>query len=275
MNPYIAHDRDLTKFTRKFLILIGLTVAAQLVDLPPVAYALSVVAQLSIFGFHFISFKEFRSAFLNLTLIGLSLCLIGEVLLLLDPKQTKYYMTFWAFLGVHMARNIIFTSAFVWNISKSIFTNQTPLKIIAIVATGILFAILQWVHYGDQEEHEAFFLIFNIIACFMILSSAMRNNHTSPEGFLMMFAGCFLLLMSDVCYLSYFGDESNWVLALRTGLLMIGSILVLAAGVHHVFYFKLKVQQITLAGITGKELNPVPKKKGTQGFDKLIEEPLI
>jgi len=203
--------------------------------------------------------------------------MIGEAILLIDPKQTKYYWSFWAFLGVHLARNLIFTFAFVWNIVKSFFTNHIAARIIAIIVSGIIFVVLQYVHYGDEENHKGFFLAYNIIVCLMILSAALRNNHTSPEGFIMMFIGSVLFMLSDVCYLSYFGNEGAFILALRTGLLMIGSIIVLSAGVHHVLYFKLKVQQITFAGVTGKELSVVKNKKPRIGesFDKTLEEPLV
>lgn len=278
MNPHVIRDKDLFKFTRKFCVLILLTLAAHFIELAPIAYTLSVIAQLAIFGFHFISFKEFKSAFLNLVLTGLFLCLVGEGLLLVDTENDKYFYIFWAYLGVHMLRNIIFTIAFVWNIKKSIFNNQWIGKILSFVLAGGLFALFHFTHYENEYMYEEFFIAYNAVACFMILTAALRNNHTSPEGFWLMLLGCLLFVFSDICYLGTFSNGAVWVLALRTFFLMVGSIIVLSAGVHHVLYFKLKIQQMMYMATTeGTEL--VPKKgkrvKAGESFEKQLDVPLV
>jgi len=278
MHPQLVRDKDLVKFTRKFLILIGLTLLAHLIDLAPIAYTLSIIAQLSIFGFHFISFKEFRSAFLNLVLSGLALCLLGELALLVDPPSKKYSTSFWVFLGIHFVRNLIFMIAFTWNIIKSIFKNHIVYKIIISVVGAIVFLLLHFFHFDDDREHyNVFFFVFNVVVSLMIYTAGMRNSHTSPEAFLMMFIGSFLFMLSDVCFLENFEDTDNFTAALRTGLLMVASILVLSAAIHHVLYFKLKVQQIVMAGVTGREMDLMKARKGlkVESVDQTLEENLI
>jgi len=277
MHPQLVRDKDLVKFTRKFSILIGLTLLAHFIDLAPIAYTLSVIAQLSIFGFHFISFKEFRSAFLNLVLSGLALCLIGEIVLLVDPPKKKYTTSFWIFIGIHFLRNLIFMSAFTWNVVKSIFKNHIVYKIIISVVGAIIFLLLQFFHFDSEKaDYKTFFFVFNVVVSLMIYTAGLRNSHTSPEAFLMMFVGSLLFMLSDVCFLENFDQPDNFTAGLRTGLLMVASILVLSAAIHHVLYFKLKVQQIVMAGVTGREMDPMKNRKmKVESVDQTLEENLI
>lgn len=175
-------------------------------------------------------------------------------------------------------RNIIFIIAFVWNVYKSIFTNHIATKITAIAFAGTLFLVLHFAHYQHETNYRGFFIAYNAISCVMILTAALRSNHTSPEGFWLMLIGCTLFFFSDVCYHEMAQEDGWWLLALRTGFLMVGSILVLSAGVHHVLYFKLKVQQMVyMTGLSATELMPKRSKKmrPSQSFEKTIEDPLI
>jgi len=174
-----------------------------------------------------------------------------------DKELEKYTGAYWAFIVLHLIRNLLMAVAYFWNVIKSEIYNAFLVKIIPYgVALIILFVLQNWRDIDDR--YFVFLLIFNISGMLMILASMLRTNHTSEHSFLWGIIASLLFIISDFLATRSIGD---WGEAFRTLLLILASYTVTISTFDHVSHYKLTVKNrvyLQMNDEIGTKLQPQP-----------------
>lgn len=294
---------ELQQFSYKLAAPAVVTLILNIFGFTTFGLIISVIIHIIVLGIFFLLFKEFKSAFLKLILLGLVLCLVGEILIFFNLEHTKYENVYWAFLGIHFIRNLILGVAYGWNVIKSHLFNPLWTKLLPFIVVVPIFLILQAFLFSNEEEYTFLFLIYNASICFMLVTAGLRYNHTSDRCYVMMLIAVAAFLLSEIFYFLEFdsgsndtktaptntageilAEEDDWdiIAAFRAPLLQVGSCLLVSATVEHVIHFKLTVKQRIYLPLTEKEtsvlrgrVTPTVATNIVNVGKKKMQEPLI
>jgi len=266
---------ELQQFSYRLAIPAAVTLIINIFGFTTFGQIISVIIHIIVLGIFFLLFKEFKSAFLKLVLTGLLMCLVGEVLVFFNLENEKYTSVYWTFIGIHLARNLALGAGFGWNILKSHIFNPFWTKLIPYIVVVPIFFILEIFVFSLEESSRVFFIVYNATLCFMILTAALRWNHSSDRSYFITIAAVLAFVLAEIFYFWEFKyeainpatleKESSIFYALRAPFLQLGSCLIVSGTVDHVIHYKLTVKSRMYLPLTTPGQDMLKKKKGPVG----------
>jgi len=287
---------ELQQFSYRLAIPAAATLVVNLFGFTTFGQIISVIIHIIVLGIFFLLFKEFKSGFLKLVLIGLLMCLVGEVLIFFNLENTKYTTVYWAFLAVHCGRNVALGAAYGWNVLKSHIFNPFWTKLIPYIVVIPIFFLLQVFVFSLEESYRLIFILYNATICFMLLAAGLRWNHSSDRSYFITIIAVVVFILSEIFYFWEFSSEtvnpatlekeSSIFNALRAPFLQLGSCLIVSGTVDHVIHYKLTVKTRMYLPLNTPTTEGFLKKKNKPGVGsemknfmnvgkKKLAEPLI
>ncbi|MFM7193283.1 MAG: lysoplasmalogenase [Bacteroidota bacterium] len=128
-------------------------------------------------------------------LIALILCLIGDVMLMIDRGNPTYFIGgLMAFLSAHIVYIQVFRGLI--NPERTAGTRYELLPFIfLIIISGILVLVIL---YKDLNEMLPAVTIYTIAISLMTIQALMRKGKTVPVSFYLTLAGAVLFMISDI-----------------------------------------------------------------------------
>lgn len=276
MATLIHKDRDISQFSNRLSIVLGIVFLIELLKLDFIALLLSIGGQGYLLFFCFTLFGEFKSDYPKLILVSVFLSFLSELAILFNLDYAKEGRAFWVFIICHFIRDIVLAGKFLLNIIQSDIYNYFWIRVLPFPCVGALFLILQFFIFGKETDHFFFFLLYDVVICLPLLTSASRYNHTSYNGFFVMVLGTLALVLSEVFYFIKIMEtpEEGSSIGFRATFLLVGNILIMISTYDHVTEFEKESRHKIYFGGENEDTTKVGRKK-FYSTSKPLGEPLI
>jgi hypothetical protein len=180
---------------------------------------------------------------------------LAEFALVADSNMETFNFYWWAFVILHLIRNLALIIAFMWNVLKSEIYNALLIKLIPWLLGIILFLVLNSYVYGVLKA-GLWMLIFTVSNALLLIAAGLRMNHTSDNSLIYSIGANCLFILSD----AFFGlTISGFWLGLRSVFLIFGGYWTCVSVYDHVANFKLTSKDHVYKTMEDKNMSPPPK----------------